>query len=132
MTDRHDDPQADLADTLGQLTDRSRELVRQEVQAARAEMVDKARAAAPGLALAGVAAAMGLAAAASAYHLMLRVLEKATSPVTGPFLATAVSASAATGAAIAARRALRAAPPPVPSETAASTGRAVAEAARAG
>jgi branched-subunit amino acid ABC-type transport system permease component len=129
MSETTDNPQADIAGTLHELSEQTRVLVRREIDAAVQEMGQKARHSAPAVVLLAVAAAAGLLAAASSYRLSLRLLEKAMPPATAALTATLGYATAATVAAALGARRLRQLPPPLPVDTARQTGQAVADAA---
>lgn len=130
MTDTHT-PQAGIADALSQLSEETRELVRQEIESARDETWDKAKALAPGLALVGLGGVMGAAAGASAYRLVLRVLERLLGPALAAMVATAGFAAAGAAALAAGREQLSDVSPPVPSQTARRAGEEVREVASA-
>jgi hypothetical protein len=114
-------PQEGIAHALGDLSEQTRSLVRQEIDAAERELWEKALAAAPAVALGGIAAGCALLAAASAYRWSLRLLERAVSPPAAALLATVGYGAAAGVAGAAAYRRFRAAPAPLPTETAAHT-----------
>ena len=80
MTETPKSPQAGIAEALGDLSEQTRILVRREIDAAQREMWEKAKESAPALALLGAAGTLGLLAAASAYRLTLRLLERRLSP----------------------------------------------------
>jgi len=94
----------EIADTLDQLSSQTRRLVQTEVRAARDELLDRLRQAAPAAALATVAAGCGVLAVASSYRLSMRVLEAMTSPGTAAVLALAGYGTAGIAAGQAARR----------------------------
>lgn len=110
-------PQAGIADALAQLSEETRVLVRNELRSAQQEVWEKAKAAAPALALVGGGIALGAAASASAYRFVLRVLERATSPGFGALLATAGFGAGAFVALSAGIDQLRDVELPLPSET---------------
>src|SRR5579884_1060069 len=106
MSEAQQDPVEGVSHALNDLSEQTRLLVRQEVQAAREEVVERLRAAAPGVGLAAVAGVLGMTAAASAYRWFLRLLEKMLPPATAAFVATALPGAVAGMAAVAAKRKL--------------------------
>lgn len=123
-------PEAGVAGSLHDLSEQTRRLVRQEIDAAQQEMWDKAKASAPALGAAALAGALGLFAAASGYRFTLRVLEAAMPRPMAALLATVGYGVGAAGAASYAVGRFRELPPLLPSETARQAGAAVAETAR--
>lgn len=110
-------PQAGIADALAQLSEETRVLVRNELHEAQSEIWEKAKGAAPALLLVGGGAALGVAASASAYRFVFRVLERATSPGFGALLATAGFGAGALAMLTAGFEQLRQAELPAPTET---------------
>lgn len=125
MTDTHD-AQAGIAGALGQLSEETRALVRQEIDSARDELWERAKALGPAVGLLALAGGLGVASAASAYRLALRIVERATSPGVAALVATAGFGTGSAAALAAGLGRLREAPLPVPAATAADA----AEAAR--
>jgi hypothetical protein len=122
-------PQAGIAEALGDLSEQTRLLVREEIDAAQREMWGKTKAAVPAIGLAGVAGVCAVMAAASSYRFSLRLLEKWLPPATAALLATIAYGGIASGVGVAAARGLRNVPPPFPTETARNVGALVAETA---
>lgn len=118
-----------MAEALHTLTDETRLLARREMRSALGEMWAKARASGPALGLLAISGGCGLFAAASAYRLSLRLLERRLSPASAALVATLGYGAAAAGAATLAIQRLREAPLPIPSGTARQAGQAVAAAA---
>jgi hypothetical protein len=129
MTETPETPQAGIAEALGDLSDQTRVLVRHEVEAAQREMLEKAKASAPALALLVAAGALGLLAAASSYRLSLRLLETRLSPPAAALAATLGYGGAAACVAVLAAREMRELPPLFPAATARQAREAVTEAA---
>ena len=129
-TPTHQDAQAGVADALRDLSDSSRILVQQEVASAQREMWDKARQAAPAIALLAGAACFAGAAAAASFRLSLRLLEKSLSPTAAAFTATAVYGAAASAAGAVGAWRLRQAGPLFPAETARQAAADIADATR--
>jgi Putative Actinobacterial Holin-X, holin superfamily III len=121
-------PQAGIAETLHDLSDQTRDLVRLEARAAVREMWDKARRSGPAVGLLAASGLLSLFATASAYRLSLRLLEKRLSPVAAALTATVGYGTAATYTALVGIRQLREAPAPVPVETAREASAAAAQA----
>jgi uncharacterized protein (DUF1684 family) len=117
-------PQEGIAQALGDLSEQTHALAREEIDAARQEMWGKAKAVAPAAALAGLAAGCALFAVASVYRWEIRLLEKALPPATAPLVAAVGYTAAAAVAGTAAFRKLRAEPLPLPTRTARATGEA--------
>jgi hypothetical protein len=122
--------QAGVAGALRDLSDNSRTLVRQEVAAAQREMWDKARQAAPAIALLAGAACFAAASAAASFRLSLRALEKSMSPTSAALTAAAVYAAAAGAAGTFGVWRLRQAGPLFPADTARQAAQDVADATR--
>lgn len=120
-------PEHGVADALSDLTEQTRLLVRREVAEAQEELWDKAKRALPVAGLLGAAALSGLFAAASAYRLGMRVLERLLSPGSAALVATIGYGAAAGLAGSTALSRLRALPAPLPSETASHTAATVTE-----
>jgi Putative Actinobacterial Holin-X, holin superfamily III len=129
MTQTPETPQEGIADALGTLSEQTRVLVRQEIEAARQEMWDKGKAAVPALALSAVAATLGLFAAAASYRLGLRLLERRMPPGAAALAAMMLYGGGAAAAAVAGARRWRELPPLFPTRTARQAGAALAEAA---
>jgi hypothetical protein len=123
-------PEEGLADALGEVGERTRELVRAEVGAIRSETERKLRAAMPAVALLGLAGGCGLLAVAASYRLTLRLFERLMAP--GPAAATAMLGYGAVGAAagLAGASRLRRGPVPFPTETLRRTSDGAAEGVR--
>jgi Putative Actinobacterial Holin-X, holin superfamily III/WS/DGAT C-terminal domain len=129
VTETPESPQAGIAEALGDLSEQTRILVRREIDTAQREMWEKAKESVPALALLGAAGALGLLAAASAYRLTLRLLERHLSPASAAFTATVCYGAGAAGAAVAGGRRLRELPSPFPAETARQAGKTLTAAA---
>ena len=112
------DPQSGIADALGQLSEETRMLVRQELDRGRQELFERAKELAPSLGLLALGGGMGLAAAASGYRLVLRILERMSTPAVAAFLATAGFGAGAAVALKAGVAQLQDAPLPFPVSTA--------------
>lgn len=125
-------PQAGIAEALGDLSEQTRLLAREEIDSAQQEMWAKAKAAAPALGLAAAAGVCTVMAAASLYRLSLRLLEKRFPPVTAALLATVAYGSLTGGVGVAAARGLKSAPLPFPTETARDVGTLATETATQG
>jgi hypothetical protein len=123
-------PESGVADAVTALTEDTRVLVRREIEASQREVLDKIKQAAPGIALIVAAALCGAFATASAYRLVMRLLDRAFSPAAAPAIATALFGAAGAGAATAGIARLRSAPAPLPTRVAQESARATAEAAR--
>jgi uncharacterized protein (DUF1684 family) len=121
-------PQEGIAEALHDLSDHTAALARREVNSALREMWDKARQGGPAAALLAASGVLALFAAASAYRLSLRLLEKRLSPAAAAFAATSGYGAAAAAAGVLGYTWLRKAPLPLPTETARETAGAVAEA----
>lgn len=120
-------PQVGMAQAVGDLSEQARRLVRQELGVAEREIRDKVTEIAPALALGAAAGGLGLLAAASAYRLSLRFVEKRLPPAAAAFAATLGYGGAAAGAAVLAARRIRRMPPLFPVGTARQASEAVAE-----
>lgn len=127
MTEPEHTPQAGIADAFAQLSQETATLVRQEINAAKSEMLERLTKLAPGAGMLAAGGAAALLAAASAYRLSLRMLEARMSPTKAALLATAVYGAAAGALLPAAMRQIREAPMPFPAETVETTRQAVSE-----
>jgi Putative Actinobacterial Holin-X, holin superfamily III len=127
MTEPEHTPQAGIADAFAQLSQETATLVRQEIQAAKTEMVDRLTKLAPGAGMLAAGGAAGLFAVASAYRLSLRLLEARMSPTKAALLATTLYGAAATALITTALRQIKEAPAPFPAETVEATRQAVAD-----
>jgi hypothetical protein len=121
-------PEDGIAETLHDLSDQTRNLVRREVNSALLEMWRKTRQSGPAVGLLAASGALAVFAAASSYRLSLRLLEKRLSPAAAATAATAGYGAAAACAGVLGVRMLRQLPLPLPTETARETTQAVAEA----
>lgn len=126
MTDAQQSPQSAIADSLGQLSDQTGVLVREEIHKAQQEMWEKATLAAPALGMLGAAAICGILTVASSYRLTLRVLERWMGPAAASVVAVGGYGSAAGWLAVTGAGVLKKAGPPVPTETAKDAARVVA------
>lgn len=126
-----DTPQAGIAQAVGDLSEQTRNLVRQEINIAQREMRDKAVQSLPAIALAAAAAFFGLLTVASAYRLSVRLLEKRMSPAGAALAATLAYGAAAGGSGVLAAQQIRKLPSLFPAETARQTSEAVADASDA-
>ncbi len=114
------DPQAGIADAFVHLSEETRTLVRQEMERARTEVWERAKSLLPAAGLLAVGGGLGLAAAASSYRLVLRVLERVSTPGIAALLATAGFGAGAVVALRAGREQLRGVPVPLPVSSAAT------------
>jgi hypothetical protein len=121
-------PESGIADTLHELSDQTRVLVRREVNSALREMWQKAKRSGPAAGLLAGCGVLALFSAASSYRLSLRLLEKRLSPAASALVATVGYGAAAAGAGVTGARLLRRAPLPAPVDTARQATQAVAEA----
>jgi hypothetical protein len=128
VTEASHTPQEGIADALHDLSDNTAALARREVRSALQETWQKARQGGPAAALLGAAGLLGLFAAASAYRLSLRLLEKRLPPATAALVATGIYGAAAAGAALLGYARLREVSLPLPTGTARETASAIAEA----
>lgn len=122
------DAQSGVADAFAHLSEETQLLVRQEMQRARDELWERAKSLAPAAGLLAAGGGMGVAAAASAYRLVLRILERMTSPALAAFLATAAFGAGSVVALKTGREQLRGASLPLPVSSATT---AAEDAARA-
>jgi hypothetical protein len=129
MTDNPEAAQAGIADALQELSENSRVLVRQEVDAAQREMWAKAKDSAPAFGLLGAAGVLGLFAAAASYRLSVKMLEKLLPPVPAALTAAAAYGAGAAYTAILATRRLRELPSLLPTQTARQVRETVADTA---
>lgn len=126
MSQQSQQPTERIAEALGDVSEQTRLLVHQEVASARQEVIDRLKAAAPGIGLAGLAMGLGVVSAASSYRLGLRILERLMPPTAAALTATVVPVGLAAAAAVAAKRTLEQAPSPLPNDTIAATRQAAA------
>jgi hypothetical protein len=129
MTDARERAEAGIADAVAQLSNDTAALVRQEIEAARRELWERAQQSAPAVGLLGASAVLAVFATASAYRVGLRFLERIFPPTVAAILATTGYGVAAGYAASEGMRRLREAPPLFPVDTARETAQAVGEAA---
>ena len=108
--------QQSSGELLQGLNDAVGKLVRQELQLARNELLDKARLSAPGVACFGGAAVLGAAAVGAATVTVIRLLEQGLPAPAAAAVATAALGGAAAALAMVGRNQLRAVNP-VPEET---------------
>jgi hypothetical protein len=120
-------PENGIAETLHDLSDQTRVLVRHEVNSALREMWQKAKPSGPAVGLLAASGALAAFAVASSYRLSLRLLEKRLSPAAAAAAATLGYGVAAAGAGVLGVRLLRRAPLPLPTETAQQAKQAVTE-----
>jgi hypothetical protein len=88
VTDAAQSPEEEIAGTIGDLSQQTRNLVRREIDSARMEMLEGVKAGAPvvvGFLAAGLSATLALA---SAYQWTLRILERRMSPAGAAFTAS--------------------------------------------
>lgn len=121
MSDPQPTPQEGIGDAFAELSAHTAALVRQEIDAAKNELVSRLTAELPGAAWLAASGVLGLFAAASTYRLSLRILERWCSPSTAALIAALGYGGAATYTGISAVQRLRAAPLPVPAATAEQT-----------
>lgn len=131
MSDSSRSPEAGIAEALAQISEETRALVRTEIERARDETVRRARAATPAAALLGAGALFGLASVASAYRLVLRILERMSTPSVGAFLAMAGFGAGAVVCLGKGRGRLAEAPAPLPVDTARDAAATVRDTANA-
>ncbi|WP_030169777.1 phage holin family protein [Spirillospora albida] len=93
-------------------------LVRQIVEAAQQEMVEKARRRVPALRMGVVAGALGAMATAATYRMNVVLLEKKLPPELASFVAAMAYGGGAGAAAMAASRKWKGLPAPLPTRTA--------------
>lgn len=129
MTESQQSPQAGVAGAFAELSEQTGLLVRQEIDAARQEMWEKAKDGMPAVGLLAGSGALALLAAASSYRLSLRLLEKFLPPATAALVATAAFGVGAASVAAVGLRRLREVPVPLPTETAARAGSVVEQTA---
>lgn len=101
MSQRQPSPAEEIAGTVNELAAETRRLVHDEAKAAEEEVVSKARASAPVLALFAAAGLLALLAGASLYRFAMRLLERLLPPT----LAALTAAGAAGAGALALVRA---------------------------
>jgi hypothetical protein len=123
-------PEDGIAETLHDLSDQTRGLVRREVDSALREIWQKTMQSGPAIGLLGAGGVLALFAAASSYRLSLRLLENRLSPAAAAAVATVGYGAAAAGAAVLGVRLMRQTPLPLPTETAREATQAVADANR--
>lgn len=129
MSETQREAQQGISEALHDLSDNSRTLVREEIEAAQQELWEKAKRDLPAAGLLAAAAAFGLLSAASSYRLSIRLLEKNLPPATAAFTAAAGYGLIAGAAAVAGLKLLGEAPPLLPTETAREAARTVADTA---
>jgi putative superfamily III holin-X len=131
VTEASQAPQEGIAEALHDLSDHTAALARREVRSAAREMWEKARQGGPAAALLAAGGVLALAAAASAYRLSLRLLERRLSPAGAAFAAVAGYGTAAGVAGALGYARLRQIPLPLPADTAGEVASAAATADRA-
>ncbi len=92
-------------------------LVGRVVEAAQAEMLEKARKRLPALRLGALAGALGMMATAATYRMNVQLLERKLPPELASFVTALAYGGGAGAAAVAAGRKWRGLPAPLPSET---------------
>lgn len=126
VTETTGSPEEGIANAIHALSDQTATLVRQELEAAKAELLGKATTWTPALGLVALAGGSGLFAVASSYRLVVRVIDKilpsGVATVVTPALFGSLSLYAGRQAT---RQISRGEPPPVPTETAKATADAV-------
>jgi hypothetical protein len=130
VTEASQAPQEGIAEALHDLSDHTAALARREVRSAAREMWSRARQGGPAAALLAASGVLVLAAAASAYRLSLRLLERRLSPAGAAFAAVAVYGTAAGVAGALGYARLREMPLPLPVSTAGEAASAAAAADR--
>lgn len=128
MTEPEHTPQAGIADAFAQISQETATLVREEINAAKTEMLDRLIKLAPGAGMLAAGGAAALFATASAYRLSLRMLEARMSPAKAALLATSIYGAAAAVLIPAALRQIKEGPAPFPAETVETTRQAVDQA----
>ncbi|WP_344280945.1 phage holin family protein [Actinomadura napierensis] len=93
-------------------------LVRQVIDAAHQEMLDKARKRVPALKFGALAGTLGVLATAASYRMNVLLLEKKLPPELASFVAALAYGGGAGAAAMAASRRWKGLPAPLPTETA--------------
>ena len=117
MSNADSNPEVGIAGAVNDLTEQTAALVRQEIDSAKSEMVEKVTQWVPAIGLIAVAAGSGVFATASLYRLTTRFAEKVLPPSLAAMVSTAGFGSLAFVSARRATREIRQAPRPVPSET---------------
>ena len=107
-----------VARAVTELTDETAGLMRRELDSAKREMLTKAAANTPALALVGLAALLSVLSVASTHRWVLRLLEKRLPPATAALVAALGFGTGAGAAAVVGAGWLRKAPSPLPTETA--------------
>jgi hypothetical protein len=110
-----------LAAALSDISERTRELIRAEIDTARGELQRKIVANVPALLLAAVASGAAVGAAASSYRLGMQLIERMLPPPYAAAAATVGFGAVACAASVASANRLRRAPMPFPGETLAAT-----------
>ena len=131
MTEASQAPREGIAEALHDLSDHTAALARREVRSAVREMWSRARQGGPAAALLAASGVLALAAAASAYRLSLRLLERRLSPAGAAFAAAAGYGTAAAVAGALGYARLREMSLPLPAGTAREAADAVAAADQA-
>lgn len=107
-----------VARAVTELTDETAGLVRRELDSAKRELLTKAAANLPALALLGLAALLSVLSVASTHRWILRLLEKQLPPATASLIAAVSFGGSAGAAAVVGAEWLRKAPTPLPTDTA--------------
>jgi protein-S-isoprenylcysteine O-methyltransferase Ste14 len=119
--------ETDVAEAFGELSARTGALVRREIEAARDETWEKAKAAAPAVALLMLSGVLGALGAVCGLRVAVRAVEKVLPRGTAALLGTLVFSAAGAATAAQGMRLLREAPVPLPTETAAEVAAAVSQ-----
>lgn len=130
MSQRQPSPAEEIAGTVNELAAETRRLVHDEAKAAEEEVVSKARASAPVIALFAAAGLLALLAGASLYRFAMRLLERLLPPTLAALAATGAAGAGALALVRAGSKRLGEIEPPVPTDTvhrATKQARAVAE-----
>jgi putative superfamily III holin-X len=130
VTEESQAPREGIAEALHDLSDHTAALAQREVRSAVREMWQKARQGRPAAALLATGGVLALAAAASAYRLSLRLLERRLSPAGAAFAAATGYGAAAVLAGAFGYARLRKIPLPLPADTAGEAASAVEAADR--
>lgn len=117
MSQRQPSAAEEIAGTVNELAAETRRLVHDEAKAAEEEVVSKARASAPVLALFAAAGLLALLAAASLYRFAMRLLERLLPPALAALTAAGAAGAGALALGRAGSKRLGEIEAPVPADT---------------